>query len=232
MAVLPSADSAREAPCRAVPTLPVPTSLVPCWVQTPPLWMNTQAAPADELSTGPPTMAVLPSPDSATEVPCRALPTAPVPTSLVPCWVQTPPLRVKTHAAPARELSLSPPTIAVLPSADSATEVPWRAFPTAPLPTSLVPCWLQTPPLRVKTHAAPADELSESPPTIAVLPSADSAMATPWPAFPTAPVPTSLLPCWLQTPPLRVKTHAAPAFELSAIPPTMAVLPSPDRATE
>ena len=29
-----------------------------------------------------------------------ARPTAPVPTSLLPCWVQTPLLRVKTHAAP------------------------------------------------------------------------------------------------------------------------------------
>ena len=46
------------------------------------------------LSSGPPTMAVLPSADSATEAPCSAVPTAPVPTSLLPCWVQTPPLRV------------------------------------------------------------------------------------------------------------------------------------------
>ena len=45
-------------------------------------------------------MAVLPSADSATEPPCSACPTAPVPTSLLPCWVQTPPLRVNTHAAP------------------------------------------------------------------------------------------------------------------------------------
>ena len=34
----------------------------------------------------------------------------------------------KTHAAPAFELSLGPPTMAVLPSADSATEAPWLAF--------------------------------------------------------------------------------------------------------
>ena len=73
---------------------------------------------------GPPTMAVLPSADSATERPCAAFPTASVPTSLLPCWVQTPPLRVKTHAAPVYELSPGPPTMAVLPSADSATDQP------------------------------------------------------------------------------------------------------------
>ena len=48
----------------------------------------------------------------------------------------------------------------------------------------------------------------------------------------TTPVPTSFAPCWLQTPPLRVKTHAAPLNPLSRYPPTIAVLPSPDSATE
>src|SRR3974377_2240236 len=105
-------------------------------------------------------MAVLPSADSATEWPCLALPIASVPTSLLLSWFQTPPLRVKTHAAPMYELSSTPPTMAVLPSADSATETPWAAFPTAPVPTSLLPCWVHTPPLRLKTHAAPAFELS------------------------------------------------------------------------
>src|SRR5262245_9124139 len=64
--------------------------------------------------------------------------------------------------------------MAVLPSADSATEMPWLASPTAPVPTSFVPCWVQTPPLRLNTHAAPAFELSVYPPTMAVLPSADN----------------------------------------------------------
>ena len=99
-------------------------------------------------------MAVLPSADSATDMPWRALPTAPVPTSFLPCCVQTPPLRVNTHAAPVLLLSDHPPTMAVLPSADSATDMPWRALPTAPVPTSLLPCCVQTPPLRVNTHAA------------------------------------------------------------------------------
>src|SRR6516164_2549051 len=88
-------------------------------------------------------MAVLPSADSATDQPCWAPPTTPLPTSLSPCWVQTPPLRVKTHAAPMFELSLGPPTMAVLPSLDTATDQPWLApFPDAPAPapTSLGPC--------------------------------------------------------------------------------------------
>src|SRR5258708_5313669 len=45
--------------------------------------------------------------------------------------------------------------MAMLPSADSATDMPWRALPTAPVLTSLLPCCIQTPPLRVNTHAAP-----------------------------------------------------------------------------
>jgi hypothetical protein len=53
----------------------------------------------------------------------------------------------------------------VLPSEDSATEKPWLAAPTAPVPTSLLPCWVHTPLLRVKTHAAPVFELSRNPPT-------------------------------------------------------------------
>jgi hypothetical protein len=66
------------------------------------------AAPVSELSKGAPTKAVLPSPDSATDQPCCSgwgLPTAPVPTSLRPCWVQTPLLRVKTHVAPVPPLT-------------------------------------------------------------------------------------------------------------------------------
>jgi hypothetical protein len=42
----------------------------------------------EKVSKGPPTMAVLPSADSATEVPCSGKPTEPVPTSLA-CWAQT-----------------------------------------------------------------------------------------------------------------------------------------------
>src|SRR5262249_56438189 len=117
-----------------------------------------------ELSSGPPTIAVLPSEDNATETPC---PVPPVPTSLFPCWVHTPPLRVNTHAAPTPPLSLSPPKMAVLPSAYSATEWPCVDLPVASLPTSLLPCWGHTPPLLVKAHAAAAFVLSPHPPTTA-----------------------------------------------------------------
>src|SRR5450830_262906 len=101
-------------------------------------------------------MAVLPSAERDTERPWLAAPTAPEPTSLVPCWVQTPALLVQTHAAPAELWSKYPPTMAVLPSAERDTETPCRAPPTAPEPISLDPCWVQTPALRVQTHAAPA----------------------------------------------------------------------------
>jgi hypothetical protein len=110
---------------------------------------------------------------------------------LLPCWVQRPwLLRVKTHAAPVALLSICPPTIAVLPSLDSATEVPWRASPTAPVPISFSPCWVQRPwLLRVKTHAAPGPMpgLSLGPPTMAVLPSPESATEVPCAVDPTAP---------------------------------------------
>src|SRR5271163_1616793 len=115
-------------------------------------WTKTHPAPTSELSPGPPATAVFPSEDNATDWPCSAFPAAPVPTSLLPIWVQILPLRVKTHTAPAADLSLDPPTMAVFPSPDKATEEPWPAFPAAPLPTNLLPCWVQTPPLRVKTH--------------------------------------------------------------------------------
>ena len=65
-----------------------------------------------------------PSVLSATEVPCQAAPVAPLPTSLFPCCVHVPPLRVYTQAAPALLLSAYPPTIAVLPSALTATDPP------------------------------------------------------------------------------------------------------------
>src|SRR6266550_8392387 len=149
---------------------------------------------------------MLPSADRATDVPSRA--TALLLTSLF-CCVQILSLRVNTHAAPvaprpkgaerSHGLSPGPPKIAVLPSADNATDMPWRALPTASLPASFLPCCVQTPPLRVKTHAAPVLPLSDHPPTMAVLPSEDSATDMPWRAFPTAPVPMSFLRCCVQT---------------------------------
>ena len=51
---------------------PVPTSLLPCWVQTAAAAGEDPRRPDVVLSPGPPTMAVLPSADSATEKPCRS----------------------------------------------------------------------------------------------------------------------------------------------------------------
>src|SRR5258708_22660523 len=124
-------------------------------------------------------MAVLPSAEMETGEPWYALPTAPEPTSLDPCGVHTRPLLIQIHAAPALLLSPYPPTIAVLPSAERDTEPPCSAAPTAPEPISLGPCWVQTPPLLVQTHAAPVLMLSPNPPTMAVLPSAETDTAAP-----------------------------------------------------
>jgi transposase len=68
--------------------------------------------------------------------------------------------RIQTHVAPpgspGKPASLGPPTMAVLPSADSATDQPCAGtvqpcpgYATKPLPTSFGPCWVQTLPLRV-----------------------------------------------------------------------------------
>src|SRR6516165_7610838 len=180
MAMLPSADNATDMPWQALPIASLPTSFLPCCVQTPPpLRVNTHAAPVLPLSDHPPTMAVLPSAESATDMPWRAFPTAPVPTSFLPCCVQVPPLRVNTHAPSAPQ----PPTTAVLPSAESATDIPWpggNGGSLAPLPTSLLPCCVQILPLRVKTHAAPVVLLSLGPPMMAVLPSEERATDAPW----------------------------------------------------
>src|ERR1017187_1957315 len=100
------------------------------------------------------------------------------------------------HAAPTPLLSQGPPKMAVLASADSATEKPC-CTPKTPKATSLSPCWAHTSPERVYTNAPPILRLSPGAPTMAVLPSADSATAEPWFSFPTAALPASLPPCWV-----------------------------------
>ena len=177
---------------------------------------KTHAAPMPSCRRGPPTIAVLPSADSATEKPWPAFPTAPVPTSFDPCWVQTPPLRVKTHAAPAFELSSGPPTIAVLPSADSATEKPWPGVSDSAGADQLRS-------LLGPDAAAAGEDPRRSGARVVVRPAHDRGVAVGGQRdraslvrrFRLAPVPTSFDPCWVQTPPLWVKTHAAPMPELS-----------------
>src|SRR5262245_40758048 len=104
---------------------------------------NIQAAPRPPLSWGPPTMAVLPLADIATEVPWRAGPIIPDPTSFTASRVGT----VKIHAAPTFTLSPGAPTMAVIPSEDNATEEPCRACPTDCVLKSIPGCGLQTVPL-------------------------------------------------------------------------------------
>src|SRR3954452_14501362 len=158
-------------------------------------------------------------------------PVCPLPVSFAPCWVQTPPERVKAHAPPTLLLSSGPPISAVLPSSDSATLCPNWPAPVSPLPVSFAPCWVQVPPERVKAHAAPTNPLSKGPPIRAVLPSADSATLMPKRPKPLSSLPVSFVACWVQTPPERVNAHAAPTPPLSPGPPIRAVLPSADSAT-
>src|ERR1700677_3044784 len=115
-------------------------------------------------SLGPPRMAVLPSADREAERPTRGAPAWPNGCrALVWLWLQRPLLRVKTHAPPMFDALFAPalfgpPTTAVSPSADRATETPCRGVPETFMPISLA-CWLHTPTLRVKTHVAPWFEL-------------------------------------------------------------------------
>src|SRR2546421_8778528 len=110
--------------------------------------MNTQAAPTDVLSKGPPISAVLPSADSATAPPNAPLPVSSLAVSLAPCWLHVLPERTNAHAAPAELLSPPPPISAVLPSSDSATVPPKEPAPASSLGVSAPPCWLHVPPER------------------------------------------------------------------------------------
>ena len=141
------------------------------------------------------------------------VPTEPAPTRMSGKMLHTPLVRVNTHAAPVSLLYRSPPMSAVLPSADTDTEIPWCAIPSRTVPQSLSPCWVHAPLICVKIHMAPVPSLSLSPPTTTVVPSADTATELPCPAIILeTPVPTSLI-C---EPLVRLYTHAAPAPPLSA----------------
>ena len=120
-AVEPSPASATLQPKRPLPLSPPPVSLPPCWFQSPPERVNTQAAPLLSSSSGPPIRAVEPSAASATLAPKLPLPLSPLPVSLPPCWLQADPERVNAQAAPLLPSSNGPPIRAVLPSAASAT---------------------------------------------------------------------------------------------------------------
>src|SRR5450759_1214339 len=84
-AVLPSPDSATPSPKSRRRDWSTGTILGPCCFQTPPVRVKHQAAPIPPLSSTPVINTVLPSPDTATFIPCCADPMAPEPTSLGPC---------------------------------------------------------------------------------------------------------------------------------------------------
>lgn len=71
--------------CKALAIAPEPINLFPCLLHATLTRVKTQAAPALLLSVYPEKIKVLPSALIETELPCPALPTAPVPTNLLPC---------------------------------------------------------------------------------------------------------------------------------------------------
>src|SRR5262249_39370049 len=156
--------------------------------------VKTQAAPSPSRSQGPPISAVLPFADSDKPWPKAPEPCSSLPVSFEPCCVQDEPERVNTQAAPATLLSEGPPISATEPSAESAAPTPKRPPRVSSLPVSFEPCWVQPVSERVNTHAAPALLPSLSPPTSAVLPSAEIAVLSPnWP-WPLSPAPVSFSP--------------------------------------
>src|SRR5579872_1383676 len=110
------------------------------------------AEAAKSITTGPPAATVVPSAESANELPN---PRVPVPMILDPDRFHVAFARLNAHRAPAPLLSPGPPTRTILPSAEIATELPCRAWPDAPPPTSLEPCCVQVPFALTKVQAAP-----------------------------------------------------------------------------
>ena len=119
-----------------------------------------------------------------------------------PCWVQVGPVRANTFPSIRATLPSSdrPPTPGVLSAAPCRAHVPSErknATPAdqrcGPVPrqchivanslTALVvsfePCWVQTDPARVNTHAAPQRCPKNGPPIKAVSPSSDNATLAP-----------------------------------------------------
>ena len=145
--------------------------------------------PVPQLSPYAPTMAVLPSPDSETELPCpafqrrRCRPACCLAGSRHRrCGRRPTPPRFPSCPTPRQQWRCCRRRIA----RRSGLALPFQLRRCRPASA----CWVQTPPLRVRP-TPPRSELSPGPPTIAVLPSADSATEKPCPPFPTAPVPTS-----------------------------------------
>ena len=80
----------------------------PCWLHTPPERVNTHAAPTPLLSSGPPTMAVFPSPESETESPCPARPIGACADQF--CLLAPHPARAREHPRGADNIVVNRPT--------------------------------------------------------------------------------------------------------------------------
>src|SRR5438552_11672450 len=92
----------RGAPIKAVPPSDDKATLVPNWpppatvnletcVQPDPEFVNTQAAPLLDESSGPPISALVPSEERAALVPNAPLPDSSLGVIFDPCWVQVEP---------------------------------------------------------------------------------------------------------------------------------------------
>src|SRR4029079_11822133 len=106
-------------------------SLGPLCDHVPPERAKAQTAP-DEPSYGPPTSAVLPSPDSATLKPKSPNGVSSLAVSFGPWCDQTPAERGKAHSAPVSSLSYGVPTSAVFPPPESAISKPNEPVFTPP----------------------------------------------------------------------------------------------------
>src|SRR5579862_8744958 len=95
-----------------------------CCHGPPPLETNVQTAPSPLLSLGAAITASVAPGTSATWFPKLPSPTSPLAVSFCPTCVQVPFPRLKIHAAPTPFALLGPPMTAMVPSADSDTELP------------------------------------------------------------------------------------------------------------
>src|ERR1041384_5998279 len=208
----------------------------PVSVQVSELWVKIAAAGIAPDHWNPVSTRVIPSCERPRPVGSRAS-VSDLGTSCSPAWRHAPALRLKAHTAALLASLLTPPLSARLPSLESATRRPCASGVCGPpAPTSLGPCCVQTPFWRVKIHTAPVGGSNGAPETT-VLPSAE--MATDAPCVgnvPLDPVPT-IRAISVQTPLDRVKIYSAPVvagdgLESAPGPPSAAVFPSAERATE
>ena len=133
----PSADRETEVPCKA----PAPTSVnLLCIAKGSDVTARVyiHVAPTLVASPGPPTAKVKPSPDKATEDPCKA--PAPTSSNFTPGEkISVVVARENTDTAPTLVASTGPPTARIKPSLDKETEVPCSGFVKGVGPSNLTP---------------------------------------------------------------------------------------------